>query len=74
MENKPPKRNYKNCNTLGKIAALYNCDCGVILRQLQAYPAVYNIYITQTQNNKLKSQCLLNHSLIDSIFTALGEL
>jgi hypothetical protein len=74
MENKAAKRNYKSCNTLGKIAGLYNCDCGVILRQLEAYPSVYNIYMIQTQNNKLKSQCLLSHSLIDSIFTALGEV
>ncbi len=74
MENKPPKRNYKNCNTLGKIAALYNCDCGVIARQLEAYPNVLNQYKITTQGNKVGSKCYLSHSLIDSIFGVLGEV
>ena len=74
MENKPPKRNYNNCKTLGQIARLYNCDCDVVLRQLQAFPAVLEQYKITTKDNKIGSKCYLSHSLIDSIFRVLGEV
>ncbi len=74
MENKPPKRNYKNCKTLGQIARLYNCDCDIIVRQLQAFPAVLLQYQITTKETKNPAKCYLSHSLIDSIFGVLGEV
>lgn len=74
MENNKPKRNYNNCRTLGQIARLYNCDCNVVLRQLEAFPLILQQYTTTTKSNKHPAKCYLSHSLINAIFEALGEV